>query len=79
MYEAQELQVSGNIGVVTEEIILLIITQVSSGFKKKLHMLKFCKYKYLYAKIASLAIVKSCVTVGPFVGVQYLPHALAMD
>ena len=42
-------------------------------------MLKFCKYKYLYAKIASLAIVKSCVTVGPFVGVQYLPHALAMD
>ena len=24
----------------------------------------FCKYKYIHVKIASLAIVKSCVTVG---------------
>ena len=27
-------------------------------------MPKFCKYKYLHVKIASLAIAKPCVTVG---------------
>ena len=42
---------------------LLIITRVSS--EKKLQMLIFSKYKYLHVKIASLANVKSCVTVGP--------------
>ena len=55
----------GNIFVVTEVLTLLIITRVSSGLKKKLHMLIFSKYKYLHVKIASLANVKSCVTVGP--------------
>ena len=49
-------------GVVTE--VSVVITQVISGLKK-LHILIFSKYKYL--KIASLANVKSCVTVGPFI------------
>ena len=44
--------------MVTEGTTLLIITQVRSGFKK-LHMPKFCKYKYLHVKICSLVIVKS--------------------
>ena len=51
----------GNIFVVTEVSTLLIITWVSSGLKKCI----FSKYKYLHVKIASLANVKSCVTVGP--------------
>ena len=51
----------GNIDMVTEGTTLLIITQVSNDFKK-LHMPKFSKYKYLHVKIASLVIVKSCVT-----------------
>ena len=51
----------GNIFVVTK---VSIITRVSSGLKKKSHMLIFSKYK-LHVKIASLANVKSCVTVGP--------------
>ena len=63
--QAQELQVMGNIFVVTEVSTLLIITPVRSGFKKKSHMLIFSKYKHLHVKIASLANVKSCVTVGP--------------
>ena len=42
----------------------LVITHVSSGLKK-LHILMFSKYKYLHVKIASLANVKSCVTIGP--------------
>ena len=52
--------------MVTKVSTLLIITPVSSGLKKitKL-MLIFSKYKYLHVKIASLANVKSCVTVGP--------------
>ena len=54
----------GNIFVITEVLTLLIITQVSSGLKKS-HMLIFSKYMYLHVKIASLANVKSCVTVGP--------------
>ena len=54
----------GNIFVVTKVSTLLIITQVSSGFKKS-QMLIFSKYKYLHVKIASLANVKSCVTMGP--------------
>ena len=54
----------GNIFVVTEVSTLLIITRVSSGLKK-LQMLIFSKYKYLHLKIASLANVKSWVTVGP--------------
>ena len=45
-----------------------IITQASSGLKKKA---RFCKYKYLDVKIAGLVIVKSCVTVGHFVGGKY--------
>ena len=55
----------GNIFVVTKVSTLLIITRVSSGFKKKSQMLIFSKYKYLHVKIASLANVKSCVTMGP--------------
>ena len=43
--------------MVTEGRTLLIITQVSSGLEN--HII----YKYLHVKIASLAIVKSCVTV----------------
>ena len=62
MYKALVLQVAGNIGVVTEGTTLLIITQISSD--KILHMLRSCRYKYLHVKIASLAIMKSCVAVG---------------
>ena len=54
----------GNIFVVTKVSTLLIITRVSSGLKKP-QMLILSKYKYLHVKIASLANVKSCVTVGP--------------
>ena len=54
----------GNIFVVTKVSTLLIITLVSSGLKKS-QMLIFSKYKYLHVKIASLAYVKSCITVGP--------------
>ena len=54
----------GNIFVVTKVLTLLIITRVSSGLKKKSQMLIFSKYKYLHVKIAILANVKSCVTVG---------------
>ena len=64
MYKAQELQVMGNIFVVSKVSTLLIITRVSSGLKKS-HMLIFGKYKYLHVKIASLANVIFCVTVGP--------------
>ena len=53
-----------NIFVVTKVSTLLIITRVSSGLKKT-QMLILSKYKYLHVKIASLANVKSCVTVGP--------------
>ena len=55
----------GNIFVVTEVSTLLIITRVSSGLKKLHNMLIFSKYEYLHVKMASLANVKSCVTVGP--------------
>ena len=44
--QGSRAKVMGNIGVVTEATLLLIITQV-----------RFCKYNYLHAKIASLAIV----------------------
>ena len=54
----------GNDCVVTEGRTLLIITQVSNALKKS-HILIFSIYKYLHVKIASLANVKSCVTVGP--------------
>ena len=36
-------------GVVTEGSTLLVIAQVSSGFKKS-HILIFSKYKYLHVK-----------------------------
>ena len=49
---------------VTEGKTLLVITQVSSGLKK-FHILIFSKYKYLHVKIASLANVKFCITMGP--------------
>ena len=66
LYKAQELQVVGNVCEVTEGRTLLVITQVSSGFKKKkLYILIFSKYKYLRVKIAGLANVQSCVTIGP--------------
>ena len=51
----------GNVCEVTEGRTLLVIIQVSSGLKKY-HILI---YKYLHVKIASLANVKSCVTIGP--------------
>ena len=54
----------GNVCEVTEVSTLLIITRVSSGLKKIANV-KFSTYKYLHVKIASLANVKSCVTVGP--------------
>jgi len=41
-----------------------MITWVSSGLKK-IHILIHSKYKYLHVKIASLAKLKSCITVGP--------------
>ena len=53
-----------NIFVVTKVSKILIIFRVSKGLKKS-QMLIFSKYKYLHVKIASLANVKSCVTVGP--------------
>ena len=64
LYKAQELHVVGNVCEVTKGRTLLVITQVSSGLKK-LYILIFSKYKYLHVKIASLANVKSCVTIGP--------------
>ena len=63
-YNVLELQVRMKFGVVTEVSTFLVITQVSSGLKKS-HTLIVSKYKYLHVKIASLATVKSCVTVGP--------------
>ena len=47
-----------------------VVTEMSTffrlqWFKKKSHILIFSKYKYFHVKIASLANVKSCVTVGP--------------
>jgi len=51
-------------GVVTEVSTFLAITQVSSGLKKS-HIRIFSKYKYLHVRMASLANVKSCVTLGP--------------
>ena len=62
LYKAQELQVVGNVCKVTEGRTLLVITQVSTGFKKIVYS-HLCKY--LHVKIASLANVKSCVTIGP--------------
>ena len=62
-YKAQELQVVGNVCEVTEGRTLLAITQVSSGLKK-LYILIFSKYRYFHVKIASLANVQSCVTIG---------------
>ena len=50
LYKAKELQVAGNIGVVTEGTTVLIITQVSNGLKK-LHMPGFCKWKCLHVKV----------------------------
>ena len=54
----------GNVGVVTKGRTLLVITQISSGLKNS-HMFTFSKYKYLQVEIASLANVKSCVTISP--------------
>ena len=48
-------------GVVTEVSRFLAITQVSSGLEK----LRILIFSNLHVKIASLANVKSCVTVGP--------------
>ena len=57
----------GNVCKVTEERTLLVITQVSSGFKKtphsKLYILIFSKYEYLHVRIASLVNVQSCVII----------------
>ena len=55
----------GNIFVVTEVSTLLIITQVSSGLNKIANVNLFSKYKYLHVQMASLANVKSCITMGP--------------
>ena len=62
LYKVEELQVVGNICVVTEGTTLLFITQVSSGLKiAYVHL----QHKYFHVKIASLANVIFCVTVGP--------------
>ena len=50
--------------VVTIVSAFLIITELSSGLKKS-NFLNFSKCKYLHVKMASLATVKSCVTIGP--------------
>ena len=55
----------GNIFVVTEVSTLLIKLGLASSGLNKSQMLIFCKYKYFHVKIASLAYVKSCITVGP--------------
>ena len=47
--------------MVTEVSRFLILTQVDSGLT---NILIFHKFKYLHVKIASLATVKSCVTIG---------------
>ena len=61
---------------------LLIITEVRCGFTC---ILIFSKCKYLHAEIASLATVKSCVTIVPFrdgkclaqYSLHRLPHRLS--
>ena len=55
----------GNIFVVTEVSTLLIVTWVSSGLNKITNVNLFSKYKYYHVKMASLANVKSCITMGP--------------
>ena len=69
--QGSRVQVMGNVCVVTKGRTLLVITQVSSGLKKS-HILIFSKYKYLYVKIASLANVKSCVTIGKYLALYSL-------
>ena len=64
----------GNIFVVQVSTLLIII-RVSSGLKKNPQMLIFSKYKYLHVKIASLANVKSCITVGP---ISLMANVLAL-
>ena len=56
----------GNVCVVTKgrTILVITVTQISSGFKKSAYS-HLIKYMYHHVKIASLANVKSCVTVGP--------------
>ena len=56
--ESQRLEIA------TKVPTFLVITQVSKWLKKS-HILIFSKYKYLHVKIASLANIKSCVTIGP--------------
>ena len=63
-------------GVVTEVSTFLVITQVSNGLKK-LHDLIFSN---LHVKLASLANIKSCVTVNVWpctVSVDYIPLRLS--
>ena len=63
LYKAPELQCRDEVCCVTE---VSTFTQVSSGLKR-VHILIFSKCKYFHVKVASLATVKSCVTVGPIV------------
>ena len=58
IYKAPEPPVRMKFGVVTELSTFLIITQVSSGFL-------FSSSKYLDAKVGSLGIAESCLTIDP--------------
>ena len=56
LYKAQEPQVMAMLMWLLKG---QIITQVSSSLQSKIHMPRFCKYKYSF-------IVKSCVIAGHF-------------
>ena len=60
--KAHDLQAAGNICVVTERTILLIITQVSSSAYK-------INAQVLQIQVLTF-IMKSCVAVGPICGCQ---------
>ena len=45
---------------------------LENAYPQLLHIQRFCKYKYLHVKMASLAILKSCMSVGHFFGGKYL-------
>ena len=62
--QGSRAQVRMKFSVVSEVSTFLIITQVSSSWKKS-HVLIFSKCKYLHAKIGSLGTIKSCLTIGP--------------
>ena len=56
LYNALELQVRMNFGVVTKVSTFFVITQVSSGLKRS-HILICSKYKYLHVKFSQCKIL----------------------